>query len=109
MSYFHYTRSSWYLVLNKMSATGAPATAGYSAAYLNAYSGDKLIAFSVVFLVLVTLFGLLRVYVRRDKEIKKGWDDYLLIPGWVANAGLCILGISGYTESEINLQVRYRN
>lgn len=75
--------------------------ASYSPAYLAEYSGDRLIAVSISFMIAAFLFTTLRFLARRETSSVLGWDDYLIPPALVANLGMCIHGIgeSGQSES----------
>jgi hypothetical protein len=61
-------------------------------AYIDAYSGQKLVTFCICFIVLLTVCILLRFWARR---VKGGiaLDDYLSIPSYILCVGLCGLGI----------------
>lgn len=76
-----------------MSNTGRALTAED----LEEYSGNKVVAISIVFLVLTTVFLGLRFYSKRLMRSKSGWDDILLVGAYLCNASLCtvIIGKSG--------------
>lgn len=67
--------------------------------YLNEYIGDKLIYTSGIFIALETFFVALRCYARTLTASAIGWDDSIIPVAWLANVGLCILGISQYYRS----------
>lgn len=64
-----------------------------SAEQLEDYSGDKVVATSVVFAVLTTIFLGLRFCSKRLMRSRSGWDDLLLVAAYVFNMGLCAIGI----------------
>lgn len=69
----------------------------YSQAYLAEYIGYQVIAVAISFIVLETVFVVLRSLARRKTLSPLGWDDYLIVPALVVNLGMCALGISQLT------------
>lgn len=69
----------------------------YSPAYLAEYIGYQATAVAIAFIVLETVFVVLRSVARRKIPSPLGWDDYLIIPALVANLGMCAHGISQFT------------
>lgn len=61
---------------------------------VDVYSGDKLIAISVIFVILNTIFVIGRVVSRRLKKDSASWglDDVLLLPSYSSCIGMCALG-----------------
>lgn len=66
----------------------------YSPEYLSEYIGDRLILISAVFIALESIFVALRCYARTLTISSLGWDDIIIPVAWLANIGICILGIS---------------
>lgn len=62
--------------------------------YLNESNVTSLLTTCIVFLVLDTLFVVLRFFSRWHQRVKWGWDDTLMLGGWLTCVGLCIDGIS---------------
>jgi hypothetical protein len=60
------------------------------------YSGNKLVTISIVFIILNCVFVLLRFYARSITRATYGWDDYLIIAGFISNIGLCVVSIGTY-------------
>lgn len=58
---------------------------------LDDYSGNKVIAASMVFLCLTTIFLGLRFYAKRLMRSQSGWDDLLLVGAYLCNTGLCVV------------------
>ena len=78
-----------------MSAKPAPLSPdSYPPGYLAEYSGGRLIAVSICFMVLEISFVALRFYAQRKTTSPYGWNDYLIPPALVANIGMCAHGIS---------------
>ena len=80
----------------------APPNAGnaqYSPEYLSEYSGDKVILVSAIFIALETIFVPLRFYARTLTTSARGWDDIIIPAAWLANIGMCILGIGQYRST----------
>lgn len=71
----------------------------HSPKYLVEYSGHTLIFISALFITLESIFIALRYYARTLSTPIKGWDDLIIPVAWLANIGLCILGISQYHHS----------
>ena len=67
--------------------------AQYSSEYLSEYSGDKLILISAIFIALESIFVALRYYARTLTISARGWDDIIIPVAWLANIGVCIIGI----------------
>lgn len=48
----------------------------------------------VAFIILTTLFGILRLLTRWARDnVPVGWDDYIIIPAFFVIIALCILAI----------------
>ena len=75
-----------------MSTLSSPAE--QSSHYLNEYRGDTLINIAAVFITFESISVALRIYARIITTSKMGWDDMIVPLGWLANIGLCVLGIS---------------
>lgn len=71
----------------------------YSPAYLAEYIGYQVIGVAIAFMVLETVFVILRSLARRKTLSPLGWDDYLIIPALVVNLGMCAHGISQSTTT----------
>ena len=72
----------------------------YPPGYLQQYSGNRLLAVSIVFIILDILFVALRLYTRRTANNSKwGWDDNFLVPALIMNLGMCSLGIGAYADN----------
>jgi len=75
-------------------------TSTYPPEYLEQYSGHRLLAVSIVFIILDILFVALRLYTRRTANGSKwGWDDNCLMPAIIMNLGMCSLGIGAYADN----------
>lgn len=61
--------------------------------YLSEYRGNTLITISALFIALESISVILRIYARKLTTSKIGWDDIIIPLGWLANVGLCVLGI----------------
>lgn len=61
--------------------------------YLNESNVTSLLTTCIVFFVLDTLFVVLRFFSRWHQRVKWGWDDTLMLGGWLTCVGLCIDGI----------------
>lgn len=62
---------------------------------------SPLFAVSVSFLIINTLFLLLRFYAvlfLRTKRLGLAWDDWFLIPAWMCTTGVIISGLSKKKE-----------
>jgi hypothetical protein len=57
------------------------------------YSGNKLVAISIIFVILNTIFITLRCYARSLTKAVYGWDDYLVFAGFVSNTALSVVSI----------------
>lgn len=57
-------------------------------------TGHILVAVSVLFIVLDTLFLALRFYAGKLHKTSVGVDDLVILVAWFTHIGLCILGIS---------------
>ncbi|MCJ1265172.1 hypothetical protein MMC22_005047 [Lobaria immixta] len=71
-----------------------PSALERSPQYLNEYRGDTLITIAALFIALESISVILRVYARTITTSTMGWDDILIPLGWLANIGLCVLGIT---------------
>ena len=72
----------------------------YPPGYLQQYSGNRLLAVSIVFIILDTIFVALRLYTRRAANNSKwGFDDDFLMPALIMNLGMCSLGIGAYASN----------
>ena len=60
------------------------------------YCGNKLVTISIVFIILNTIFVILRFYARSITKTAYGWDDYLIIASFISNISLCVVSISMY-------------
>lgn len=65
-----------------------------SHAFLSAYTGYQVIAVAVTFGILEIALVILRFIARRINKSSRGWDDFLIIPGLIANLAQCSLAIS---------------
>jgi hypothetical protein len=61
------------------------------------YCGNNLVTISIVFIILNSVFVILRFYARFITKTAYGWDDYLIIAGFISNVSLCVVSISTYT------------
>ncbi|KAN0066797.1 hypothetical protein V8E54_015086, partial [Elaphomyces granulatus] len=57
------------------------------------YCGDKLVTISIVFIILNSVFVILRFYARSITKAAYGWDDYLIIASFISNVSLCVVSI----------------
>lgn len=71
----------------------------YSPAYLAEYIGNQVIGVAIAFMVLETVFVILRFVARRKTLSPLGWDDYLIYPALVVNLGMCAHGIGQSTTT----------
>ena len=62
---------------------------------LHAYGGDRVIACSVVFIVMCTAALVLRFYARRVARCPVSLEDYVLIPAWVLMMAHCANALCG--------------
>lgn len=60
---------------------------------LDDYSGDKVLAISIPFTVLTTIFLGLRFWSKRLMRSRSGLDDFLLVAAYLANVALCAIVI----------------
>jgi len=58
-----------------------------------AYSGNKLVVISILFVILSTIIVTLRCYARSLTRAVYGWDDYLVFAGFISNAALSVVSI----------------
>ena len=77
------------MILDSAMSGDRETTASYSAAYLNQYTGDTLLAVIILFVVLVPASVNLRFYARRLGDVKWGLDDTLGILGTIFCLALC--------------------
>lgn len=66
---------------------------GLSFEELEEYSGDKVLAISIPFTVLTTIFLGLRFWSKKLMRSRSGLDDILLVGAYLANVGLCAIVI----------------
>jgi hypothetical protein len=66
----------------------------YPHLYLAEDTGHILIAVSVLFIILDTIFLALRFYAGKLHKTSVGVDDFVISLAWCTHVGLCILGIS---------------
>lgn len=64
---------------------------------LGEYSGDKVLAISIPFTVLTTIFLGLRFCSKRLMRSRSGLDDLLLVVAYFVNVGLCAIVIGKLT------------
>ena len=60
------------------------------------YHGNKLVTISIVFMILNTIFVILRCYSRSITKVAYCWDDYLIFASYISNIGLCAASICTY-------------
>jgi hypothetical protein len=73
------------------------------------YCGNKLVTISIVFIILNSVFVILRFYARSITKAAYGWDDYLIIASFISNVSLCVVSISTYALfHHIPLSLRYK-
>lgn len=60
---------------------------------LDDYSGDKVLAISIPFTILTTIFLGLRFCSKRIMRSRSGLDDLLLVVAYLVNVGLCAVVI----------------
>lgn len=75
-----------------------PAAMGYvdrgvSVEELDDYSGNRVIATSIIFFVLTTVFLGLRFYAKKLMRSRSGLDDLLLVGAYICNTGSCVVVI----------------
>lgn len=73
---------------------GLPPASSFPPGYLEEYNGNTLLGIAGLFIGLNTVFATLRYYARRQTTAGTGWDDFIIPMAWLANCGLCVLGIS---------------
>ena len=79
-----------------------------SPAFLSAYTGYQVIAVAITFGILEITLVVLRFIARRINKSSRGWDDFLIIPGLIANLAQCALAISQWTrDCFIHITKRY--
>ena len=85
-----------------MSGTGR----GISLEELGEYSGGKLLAISIPFTVLTTIFLVLRFLSKRLVRSRSGLDDLLLVVAYLVHVGLCavVIGRASFTVAAVLLQ-----
>lgn len=59
--------------------------------YLEARTGNDIIAATTVILIITTLFLGLRFYARTLTTASRSWDDFLLIPAYILFLGLTVI------------------
>ena len=57
------------------------------------YSGNKLVAISILFVILSTVIIILRCFARSLTRAVYGWDDYLVFAGFISNTALSVVSI----------------
>jgi len=60
------------------------------------YHGNKLVTISIVFMILNTIFVILRCYSRSITKVAYCWDDYLIFASYISNISLCAASICTY-------------
>ncbi|KAF1956866.1 hypothetical protein CC80DRAFT_593548 [Byssothecium circinans] len=75
--------------------------------YLAEDSGPTLIAISVLFIVLDSIFVALRFYARNLNHSPIGLDDFIVPFGWFNHVGLCILGITMVYDAGVGRHLAY--
>lgn len=74
--------------------------------YLREQNDVGLLAVSGIFLICDTLFFLLRLLARRRRSVASfGWDDIMLIPAFIINIGICVMGI-GQSRYQVAIHAR---
>lgn len=83
-------------------------TVTYSPEYLAEDAGPSLIATSALFIILSTIFTVLRFYARHLTQAQFGLEDVIMPFAWLAEIGLCIINIcqSGQPSFMISLLIR---
>ena len=71
-----------------------PASPPPTPAFLAEYIGYQVIGVAVAFAIIEISLVALRFVARRINKSSPGWDDYLIIPGLIANLAQCALAIS---------------
>ena len=79
-------RSSISFIMNATTPTPE-----FPPGFLEAYNGHQLRSVAITFLVLTTVSVALRLISRRAlQKVALGWDDYLILLGYVTIVGLCV-------------------
>lgn len=66
------------------------------------YVGGQLFDVAIAFIVLSTFFVGARFFARYYiKDAPPGWDDYLIIPGYIMEIAMCAGGLSAYCLSRV--------
>ena len=55
------------------------------------YSGNTLVAISIIFVILNAIFVTLRCYARSLTKAVYGWDDYLIFASLISNTALSVV------------------
>jgi hypothetical protein len=65
----------------------------------NSADGDssKLVTVSIIFIILNTVFVILRCYARSLTKATYGWEDYLIFASLIFNIASCVLSIGTST------------
>lgn len=71
-----------------------PASPPPTPEFLAEYIGYQVIGVAVAFAILEIGLVTLRFIARRINKSSQGWDDYLIVPGLIANLAQCALAIS---------------
>ena len=80
---------------------GSHPTQHMSPEYFKAQNDVGLLAVSGIFLICDILFFVLRFLARRRRGVASfGWDDIMLIPAFIINLGICVMGI-GQSRSTV--------
>lgn len=58
---------------------------------LDEYSGNKVIATSITFFVLTSVFLGLRFYAKKLMRSRSWWDDLLLVGAYICSTGSCVV------------------
>lgn len=67
---------------------------------LFAYGGQSVIIWASLFIVLCTFFVTLRFISIRISRRPIGLEDWLILPAWIIELGLCVNGICSTVEGE---------
>ena len=84
------------LALCRQRSMDSKSQALRSESHNDAYIGDRLKATAIAFIILETIFVLLRQWSRHLQKAATGWDDLLIIPSYISCIGLCICAIRRY-------------
>jgi hypothetical protein len=60
------------------------------------YPGNKLVAISIIFVIIDIIFVVLRCYARSLTKAVYGWDDYLIFASFISNTVLSVVLIRMY-------------